>query len=300
MFVTGIPSHPMPSWLTRRIPPPAPLTSKEIKSAILILAFHLHNYGIDYGIIGPSAIEHYTSLLSLPYRTPTSIAIIIHPDLISTPQITATDLSAHLCSENSSSNFSSRKDPKTGNSIPRIAVKRGARHVFVDLEIFDHYEWAYRRKQYDLRLEENGIVGFQMRERDKFQVYFLNEKWLLRNGITEWNESRKETERDDIITLCDILKRKGLKLKIKDQKGEHGLWAFKRELEKMHDWRLLKGAIDCPSVLGPFVLRKDFKWTAIWLAVLVLPVVVDLLWSEECCALEGYLIYCCLIECWVT
>jgi hypothetical protein len=157
-----------------------------------------------------------------------------------------------------------------------VIVKR-ERHsvVYVKVEIFDHWECAWRREEFDLRLKGNETVRLQMwnsRGVKTGGVNLLNPGWLLRNEISTYDEDMSER---DILTLCDILKLENQKLRIRGYKGREELTAFVREFGLRHDWKILKGVIDCPEVLGPWYLRLDVKWIALAVAVLFTPVLLD-------------------------
>jgi len=137
------------------------------------------------------------------------------------------------------------------------------------VEIFDHWECAWRREEFDLRLKDNETVRFQMwnsRGVKTGGVNLLNPSWLLRNEISTYGEDKsKKGERDiqDVLTLCEVLKRENQCLRIRGWKGREGLRAFMQEFCLRHDRRILKGVIDCPEVLGPWYLRTDVKWIAL-------------------------------------
>jgi hypothetical protein len=126
-----------------------------------------------------------------------------------------------------------------------------------------------------LRLKDNGLVRFQLwnsRGVKTGGVNLLNPSWLLKDKISTYSEDKSE---QDILTLCDILKLENQKLRIRGWKGREELRTFLQAFRFVHDWRILKGVIDCPEVLGPWYLRGDIKWVALVVAVLVIPVLLD-------------------------
>jgi hypothetical protein len=131
-------------------------------------------------------------------------------------------------------------------------------------------------------LKDNETVRFQMwnsRGVKTGGVNLLNPSWLLKDKISTYGEDKSERDMQDILTLCEVLKREKQKLKIRGYKGREKLRTFLQGFRRDHDWRILKGVMDCPEVLGPWYLRGDIKWAALVIAVLVIPVLLDYLIS---------------------
>jgi hypothetical protein len=256
-----------PKYPTR---PPSP---NEINTAILHISSALRQLGLHYGLIGPAALQQYASVYSLPMDTPTSISLVLQPS----PRITSSLICKILCSQKK--HFYVRKN---GNGI-KVRVVRlpagGNNVVWVDVDIYDHYVYPWRRETYDLRLQENWTETYQIvKSNVVYPISLLNLGWLLKEKISTYSEDKSEKEeRDiqDVLTLCEVLKRENQCLRIRGWKGREELRAFMQEFCLRHDWRILKGVIDCPEVLGPWYLRTDVKWTALVIAVLVTPVVLD-------------------------
>jgi hypothetical protein len=271
MFIKPITSGPMSKMLTRRhalLPP----TTTEINTAISILSHHLSLLPIEYGLINSSAILQYASVHSLPYQPSASptISLILQPS----PFTTSSALCKFLCRPANYRQFTSRKGP--GCYV--IVKRRGDSVVYVKVEIFDHWECAWRREEFDLRLKDNETVRFQMwnsRGVKTGGVNLLSPGWLLKDKISTYVEDKSERDIQDILTLCEVLKRENQKLRIRGWKGRDELRTFLQAFRLVHDWRILKGVIDCPEVLGPWYLRLDVKWIALVVAVLVIPVVLD-------------------------
>jgi hypothetical protein len=274
MFTKPITPGPMSKMLTRRhaILPPTP---SEITTAISTLSNHLSLLPIDYGLISSSAILQYATLHSLPYqlRSSSTISLILQPSTFTT----SSALTKFLCRPASYWNFTSRKE--SGCYV--IVKRQGHEVVCVKVEIFDHWECAWRREKFDLRLEENETVRFQMwnsRGVKTGGVNLLNPGWLLKERISTYGRDMSQKEEwdiQDVLTLCDILKLEDQKLRIRGHRGRKELRTFLRQFRQEHDWRILKGVIDCPEVLGPWYLRLDVKWIALAVAVLVVPVLLD-------------------------
>jgi len=269
MFLKPITPGPMSKMLTRRhaILPP---TTTEINTAISTLSHHLSHLPIEYGLISSSAILQYASSHSLPYQPSSNptISLILQPSTFTT----SSALTKFLCRPANYRNFTSRKE-EGGCYV--IVKRKGHSVVYVKVEIFDHWECAWRREEFDLRLKDNETVRFQLwnsRGVKTGGVNLLNPGWLLKDKISTYSEDKSY---HDILTLCDILKLENQKLKIRGHKGREELRAFLQHFRQVHDWRILKGVIDCPEVLGPWYLRLDVKWIALVVAVLVIPVLLD-------------------------
>jgi hypothetical protein len=261
----------MSKMLTRRdaILPP---TATEITTAISTLSHHLSLLPIQYGLISSSAILQYATLHSLPYQPSSSqtISLILQPS----PFTTSSGLTKFLCRSSNYRQFTSKK-----GSGCYVIVKRGGHGVvYVKVEIFDHWECGWRREEFDLRLKGNETVMFQLwnsRGVKTGGVNLLNPGWLLKDEISKYGEDMSKKDMQDILTLCEVLKRENQKLEIRGYKGSEELRAFLQHFRQVHDWRILKGVIDRPEVLGPWYLRLDVKWMALAIAVLVIPVLLD-------------------------
>jgi hypothetical protein len=270
MFIKPITPGPMSKMLTRRhaILPPTPT---EINTAISTLAHHLSLLPIEYGLISSPAILQYATLYSLPYQpgpNPT-ISLILQPSTFTT----SSALTKFLCRAANYRNFSS-----SSGGCYVIVKREGHLVVYVKVEIFDHWECAWRREEFNLRLMGNETVRFQMwnsRGVKTGGVNLLNPSWLLRNEISTYGEDKSERDMQDILTLCEVPKRENQKLRIRGWKDREELKTFLAEFRLAHDWRILKGVIDCPEVLGPWYLRLDVKWIALVVAVLIIPVLLD-------------------------
>ncbi|KAF9630209.1 hypothetical protein BFW01_g390 [Lasiodiplodia theobromae] len=166
-----------------------------IAAAASTIHYALSAKGVEYGIVGGSAVSLLCAHYGLGQRSTNDIDLIIIPDR--EKNLDASSISKALYEE--FPQYFTKID-QYGVQIPAVLIGGELGHA--EVEIFDIDAWPHRR-QYDLRDPDNDRVTLQI---NQYPISVLSPRWIVREKILSQHQRQgAQKEKSDILDIKMLL-----------------------------------------------------------------------------------------------